>query len=180
VCSFSYYFGKTERIEKTMDKSNFKKGCSVSLIDGHIDSPEYSSLKARHFSKKPVPEITARKAIEAMQKSGKEFTESMINEAFNVYKSPVEVIVESMQVEVDNDICKAVQSYGIKVDSAELEKALNYDRKQYEQGFEDGCKVFAKQLLQKIFPYDVVDKKDYSINAYAVYRAIIDLAGDTE
>lgn len=29
-------------------------------------------------------------------------------------------------------------------------------------------------LLKKIFPYDAVDKKQYSINAYAVERAIIE------
>ena len=163
-----------------MDKNNYRKGGSVSLIDGHIDRPDYSDLKAKHFPKKPDVEITAKKAMEKMKNCSKGVPEATMNAAFNVlgYKSPVEIIVESMQVEVDNDICKAVQSYGIKVDSAELEKALRYDRKQYEQGFEDGCKVFAKQLLQKIFPYDVVDKKDYSINAYAVYRAIIDLVGE--
>lgn len=31
-------------------------------------------------------------------------------------------------------------------------------------------------LLKKIFPYDTADKKQYSINAYAVERAIIEVA----
>ena len=32
--------------------------------------------------------------------------------------------------------------------------------------------IDADELIKKIFPYDVVDKKTYSINAYAVYDAI--------
>lgn len=36
--------------------------------------------------------------------------------------------------------------------------------------------VFKTSLLKKIFPYDTADKKQYSINAYAVERAIIEVA----
>lgn len=32
--------------------------------------------------------------------------------------------------------------------------------------------IDADELIKKIFPYDVVDKKEYAINAYAVYDAI--------
>lgn len=35
---------------------------------------------------------------------------------------------------------------------------------------------FKSALLKKIFPYDTADKKQYSINAYAVERAIIEVA----
>lgn len=35
---------------------------------------------------------------------------------------------------------------------------------------------FKVALLKKIFPYDTVDKKQYSINAYAVEKAIIETA----
>jgi alpha-L-arabinofuranosidase len=30
-------------------------------------------------------------------------------------------------------------------------------------------------LLKKLFPYEVVDKKNYAINAYAVEKAILDM-----
>ena len=30
-------------------------------------------------------------------------------------------------------------------------------------------------LLRKLFPYEVVDKKNYAINAYAVEKAILDM-----
>lgn len=35
---------------------------------------------------------------------------------------------------------------------------------------------YKQALLKKIFPYDTADKKQYSINAYAVERAIIEVA----
>lgn len=35
---------------------------------------------------------------------------------------------------------------------------------------------YKQALLNKIFPYDTTDKKQYSINAYAVERAIIEVA----
>lgn len=34
--------------------------------------------------------------------------------------------------------------------------------------------IDADALIKKIFPYDVIDKNDYSINANAIYRAIED------
>ncbi len=32
--------------------------------------------------------------------------------------------------------------------------------------------IDAEALIKKIFPYEVIDKKDYSINAEAIYNAI--------
>ncbi len=41
--------------------------------------------------------------------------------------------------------------------------------------------IDADELIKKIFPYDVVDKKRYAINAEAVYKAIqIVTAADVE
>jgi hypothetical protein len=31
------------------------------------------------------------------------------------------------------------------------------------------------ELLKKLFPYDAVDKKNYSINAQAVYNAVMNV-----
>lgn len=35
-------------------------------------------------------------------------------------------------------------------------------------------------LLRKLFPYEVVDKKNCAINAYAVEKAILDMPNKTE
>ena len=35
--------------------------------------------------------------------------------------------------------------------------------------------IDADALLRKLFPYNVVDKKNYAINAYAVEKTILDM-----
>lgn len=58
-----------------------------------------------------------------------------------MYKSPIDIKFDEWKLELsemfDNNCIKAVQSYGFKIDKAELEKALAYDRKQYEKGLRD-------------------------------------------
>lgn len=60
----------------------------------------------------------------------------------DVYKSPIEIISSEIKMEIikqqENEIYKAVLNCGIKVDKDELIKALNYDRNQYEKGYQDG------------------------------------------
>lgn len=56
----------------------------------------------------------------------------------NRYKSPVEVIQDQIEMQMEKDVMKVVQNYGINVDKEELLKALKYDREQYEKGYQDG------------------------------------------
>ena len=67
-----------------------------------------------------------------------------------MYESPIEMIVSKMQQERQNLVYKAVQNVGIYVDKEKLEKALNYDRNQYECGFEDGKKDGIEECLDAI------------------------------
>ena len=55
-----------------------------------------------------------------------------------MYKSPIEIIEGPLQVQIEEDIYKAVQKVGIHVDKEELLKALEYSKEQYEIGYEDG------------------------------------------
>lgn len=57
-----------------------------------------------------------------------------------MYKSPIEVIPEQINMQLENEIYKAVGNVGINVDREELLKALAYDRGQYEQGYRDALK----------------------------------------
>ena len=52
-----------------------------------------------------------------------------------MYESPIKIITGKMQTQIDDDIYKAVQNVGINVDRVELLKALEYDRGQYEKGY---------------------------------------------
>lgn len=53
------------------------------------------------------------------------------------YKSMFEIIRKEMEMQVENEVYKAVQKYDIHVDKEELIKALKYDRGQYEKGYWD-------------------------------------------
>ena len=54
------------------------------------------------------------------------------------YESPIKLIEDKVKIELDNMVVRAVQNYGLTIDRDALIKALNYDREQYEKGFEDG------------------------------------------
>ena len=53
------------------------------------------------------------------------------------YKSPIELIVGQMNLQMEESICKAVQNVSVNVDKEELLKALQYDRNQYQKGYSD-------------------------------------------
>ena len=62
----------------------------------------------------------------------------------------------------------------IKNAVARIEK-LTTERAVAESNHQTAVNDFKTALLKKIFPYDTADKKQYSINAYAVERAIIEV-----
>lgn len=55
-----------------------------------------------------------------------------------MYKSPIEIITEQIKTNYENAIYSAVQNVGINVDREELLKALEYDRGQFDKGWEEG------------------------------------------
>ena len=54
------------------------------------------------------------------------------------YESPIRIVAGEMTNKIEDGIMQVVQSYGIEVDKAELMRALQYDRKQYDKGYYDG------------------------------------------
>ena len=71
-----------------------------------------------------------------------------------MYKSPIETILGEVQTKYDNEVMKAVQKVGINVDKDELIKALEYDRGQYKQGYEDGKRESCKEILRTLIMYN--------------------------
>lgn len=53
------------------------------------------------------------------------------------YKSPIELVMTQMRTAIEGETLKAVQNVGVIVDKEELLKALQYDREQYQKGYED-------------------------------------------
>lgn len=62
------------------------------------------------------------------------------------YKSPINIIQEEMRTKFDNDVLESVINVGIKVNKDELIKALEYDRNQYLQGYEEAKEIYEKAL----------------------------------
>lgn len=54
-----------------------------------------------------------------------------------MYKSPIQILTEEPQFDIDGEICRCVRNMGIEVDKEELTRALCYDRGQYEKGYND-------------------------------------------
>ncbi|MBP5782054.1 MAG: hypothetical protein J6W04_00790 [Bacteroidales bacterium] len=54
------------------------------------------------------------------------------------YRSPIEIVYGDIRTSLENNVYSIVQSYGVNVDKAELIRALEYDRDQYEEGYADG------------------------------------------
>ena len=54
-----------------------------------------------------------------------------------MYKSPIQILTEEPQFDIDGEVCRCVQNMGIEVDKEELTRALCYDRGQYIKGYND-------------------------------------------
>lgn len=71
-----------------------------------------------------------------------------------MYESPIKTVVSDFETkfikERERNIYRAVQKYDIHVDKDELIKALNYDRQQYQKGFDDGYRSFAADFLNEL------------------------------
>ena len=59
-----------------------------------------------------------------------------------MYKSPIEIITGQIKTNYEDAIYSAVQNVGINVDREELLKALEYDRGQYEKGYDEAIDDF--------------------------------------
>ena len=70
-----------------------------------------------------------------------------------MYTSPIDVFITNIQTQLleqqENQIYQAIQKCGVNVDEVELIKALNYDRNQYQKGYNDAVKEFTNELLEK-------------------------------
>lgn len=79
------------------------------------------------------------------------------------YQSPVNIVYQGFHTQLEGDIYKAIQSYGVCVDKDELIKALQYDRDQYKKGFADGCKAMPHKIKADI-ARDIFDELDVVLN----------------
>lgn len=87
-----------------------------------------------------------------------------------MYESPINILHGGFEMQIENDIVKAVQRYGIDVNKEELVKALNYDREQYDKGFNDGLNAKDKWIPCDFkMPYFNDDFNDDDNDEYKEY-----------
>lgn len=55
-----------------------------------------------------------------------------------MYESPVKIIAENVQMQLEDNVVSTIQKLGIDINKEELIKALDYDRQQYIKGYADG------------------------------------------
>lgn len=71
-----------------------------------------------------------------------------------MYESPINFIFGDIQMQLvkqqENEVCMAVQKCGVDVDKEELIRALQYDREQYEKGYEDALRQVKKDIIEKL------------------------------
>ena len=68
-----------------------------------------------------------------------------------MYESPIELsqrLNKQMDLDLENKIVSAVQEVGISVNKYELERALAYDRGQYDKGYKDGYDDALRQFVE--------------------------------
>ena len=90
-----------------------------------------------------------------------------------MYNSPIEKIYGELQTQMVQEdekmVMKAIRKVGVNVDKGELVKALQYDRNQYEKGYEDGKNEVVDKIRAEIAD---LDDADYDYEGY--YKAVTD------
>jgi len=68
------------------------------------------------------------------------------------FESPIRLIVSEMNTELEKDVIKCTRQIGFDVNKKELEKALRYDRNQYDKGYANGYSKAINDLLSVLRP----------------------------
>ena len=89
-----------------------------------------------------------------------------------MYKPPIEMTCETLRIEQENNILKAVQNVGINVNKDELIKALQYDRKQYDEGYYNGYRAFANKFYVAFREHYPMYKDDALVKMSTVVELI--------
>lgn len=77
------------------------------------------------------------------------------------YESPIKQFVSEMQTTYENDAIKVIQNFGFDIDKNELAKALAYDRKQYEIGYQQGKADGAREFAEYMKNVAHIDVSEY-------------------
>ena len=107
-----------------------------------------------------------------------------------MYESPINIAIDNMVTQMEHDreslIIRSIYTEGIDVDKNELIKALQYDRNQYQKGFEDCARSMRLDVLDKIraeieqMPSELTDDGRRMIRRGKVFRIIDKYKAESE
>lgn len=66
------------------------------------------------------------------------------------YESPIKIITQQLNCQVEKEIMTAVQRVGIIVDKDALIRALQYDQGQYQKGYKDGYTAAREEMIEEL------------------------------
>jgi hypothetical protein len=89
------------------------------------------------------------------------------------YKSPIEIWHSEMEMRMEDEVLKACQRIGVQVDKEELLKALQYDRGQYDKGYQDGLNADKWIPCEERLPSEI---GCYLVTTDGRYNDIVDIA----
>lgn len=85
-----------------------------------------------------------------------------------MYESPINFIFDDIQMQIvrqqENEAYMAVQKCGVDVDKEELKRALQYDREQYEKGYEDAVRQLKEDIIKEL-----MIQREWYLNLYAEF-----------
>lgn len=67
-----------------------------------------------------------------------------------MYKSPITIYRQQMETQLEGEVLKVVEKYGVSADKEELIKALKYDREQYSKGYDEGYRKGVEDFINEI------------------------------
>lgn len=85
-----------------------------------------------------------------------------------MYESPINFIFGDIQTQIvkqqEEEMYMAVQKCGVNVNKEELMKALQYDREQYEKGYEDAVRQVKEDIIKEL-----ITQREWYLNLYAEF-----------
>lgn len=85
-----------------------------------------------------------------------------------MYKSPINFVFGDIQTQIlkqqEDDVYMAVQKCGVDVNKEELIRALQYDREQYEKGYEDAVRQVKEDIIKELMM-----QREWYLNLYAEF-----------
>lgn len=100
-----------------------------------------------------------------------------------MYESPITQILSDIQTIYEADCLKMVQKCGFDVNKTELEKALSYDRNQYQKGYKDGYADAIDEFVSRLEKHtqeNWIDHQEYGITWSDIEMIAEQLKGGVE